>query len=380
MVLVGIKQLLSPPREGTILQSLEENLDSFEAFLQEPSQAELKEAFRLTSVSLDIPESHEDGVTLYCRFTAQALALLRMLDESLKRAHADDLVSAKQSKETSSAAKTPVPPPTPKALLSPLEEKNIFTLLQFVISLGIFPFLLPGADNLLHLKLGEMASQLRKSCSLLTTKACYLYHSSNTLTLLFTTPVIGANILSRHLSDVLAALLQTCHGPKETAVVDDQATHPVLNEVQRQWCREKLTNLLSTLHQPLVVRELLSLQSAPRKSADVSKRSHSGRETVTPRWLQSACGRLLSERLMQKDGLHTVLLGIFDAIQGQSLTLKFPTTCTLPLSPQGGGGAGEWKKVQAVAHILSSCPSQASSMSHYYTTISPQVISYSLDR
>ena len=309
-VLVGIKQLLSPPREGTILQSLEDNLESFEAFLQDPSQAALKEAFRLTSISLDIPESHEDGVILYCRFTAQALALLRMLDESLKRAHTDDL---KQLNETSSAAKTP---PAPKALLSPTEEKGITTLLQFIISLGIFPFLLPGADNLLHLKLGEMAPQLHKSCSLLTTKACYLYHSSNTLTLMFTTPVIGATILSRHLSDVLAALLQICHGPKDTTVVDDQ-TCPILSEVQRQWCTEKLSDLLSTLHQPLVVRELLSLQSAPRKSADMSKGSHSGRVVVTPKWLRSACGTLLSERLMQEDGVHKVLLGIFDAIQGQ---------------------------------------------------------------
>ena len=310
-VLVGIKQLLSPPREGTILQSLEDNLDCFEAFLQDPSQAALKEAFRLTFVSLDIPGSHEDGVTLYCRFTAQALALLRMLDESLKRAHADDL---KKLKEPSSAAKTPS---TPTALLSPTEEKSIITLVQFVVSLGIFPFLLPGADNLLYLKLGEMASQLHKSCTLLTTKACYLYHSSNTLTLMFTTPVIGANILSRHLSDVLAALLQICHGPKDTSVVDDQATHPILSEVQRQWCTEKLGDLLSTLHQPLVVRELLSLQSATRKSTDVSKGSHSGRVVVTPRWLRSACGRLLSERLMQEGGVNKVLLGIFDAIQGQ---------------------------------------------------------------
>lgn len=40
---------------------------------------------------------------------------------------------------------------------------------------------------------------------------------------------------------------------------------------------------------------------------------------------------------------------------------------------------GDWKKVQAVAHIISSCPSQASSLSHYYATISPQVTLYPLD-
>ena len=40
----------------------------------------------------------------------------------------------------------------------------------------------------------------------------------------------------------------------------------------------------------------------------------------------------------------------------------------------GSGCHGDWKRVQVVAHIISSCPSQASSLSHYYSTIAPQVI------
>ena len=39
----------------------------------------------------------------------------------------------------------------------------------------------------------------------------------------------------------------------------------------------------------------------------------------------------------------------------------------------GFGCHGDWKRVQAVARIISSCPSQAASLSHYYSTISPQV-------
>ena len=39
----------------------------------------------------------------------------------------------------------------------------------------------------------------------------------------------------------------------------------------------------------------------------------------------------------------------------------------------GSGCHGDWKRVQAVAQVISHCPSQASSLSHYYSTIGPQV-------
>ena len=39
----------------------------------------------------------------------------------------------------------------------------------------------------------------------------------------------------------------------------------------------------------------------------------------------------------------------------------------------GSGCHGDWKRVQAVAQIISRCPSQVPSLSHYYSTIGPQV-------
>ena len=358
VVLRGVKRLLSPPREGSsILQSLAGSLDSFEALLRDPIQTELKESLQATVVGLDIPEwgekstpvSLRDDISLYCRFTVQGLALLCLLDEALRKAcRDDDLFSAQNVKFeeqfSPSAEKTlkkQLPPPTPKALLSPAERKSINTLVQFVVSLGIFPFLLTGADHLLSLKLGQMASQLHKSGCLLTTKACYLYHYCRALTRLFTTPVLGATILSRHLSDVLVALLQICCGPSEAVSVQqqlcvqergdfkktpaqnseqkdvfDERCAPALSELQREWCMEELSGLLNRLHQPLVVRELLSLQGVPGKSSSAGKGNKGGRP-ATPKWLRGACGRLLSERLMQKDGVRKVLLGIFDAMPGE---------------------------------------------------------------
>ena len=187
VVLRGIQQLLSPFRGvNTGLQSLAGNLDSFEVFLQHSSQSELKAAVQSAILSLEYPnhenestsESRTDDVVLYCQFTERGLTLLCMLDESLKKAYADDCMATAKFKELSSRLTAQevkqLTPPTPKTLLSPAEEKSINTLLQFVVALGIFPFLVPGADRLLTLKLGKMASQIHKSDGFLTTKACYL--------------------------------------------------------------------------------------------------------------------------------------------------------------------------------------------------------------
>ena len=39
----------------------------------------------------------------------------------------------------------------------------------------------------------------------------------------------------------------------------------------------------------------------------------------------------------------------------------------------GSGCQGDWKKIQAVARVISHTPFQATSLSHYYSIIAPQV-------
>ena len=356
-VLRGIKQLLTPATEGTtFLHSLDRSLDSFELFLRDSSSAQLGTALQSTVESLDIPkcdvenssESRKYDISLYFRFTVQSLALLCLLDESLKSAHTSDQASVRNQSSLSSKDKN-ISPPTPKALLSSAEEKNVRVLLQFVVALGVFPFLLPGADHLLRLKLGKMASQISKiggdditPCNNnLSRRACYLYHHCRVLTRMFANPVIGPTVLSHHLSTVLVALLQICYGPRETPqqqqqqslrqrtqqderkspLVSVDQTFPVLSAAQFQKCAEELRTLLDGLHQPLVVRELLYLQGTPGRQSRVGERGERGGgemvRPAAPRWLQNACGKLLSERLMQRDGVRNVLLGIYDMIPGQ---------------------------------------------------------------
>ena len=307
-ILRGIKQLLSPPREGAnILQSLGEVLDTFQSFTRE---LELKDALESAVSRLKIPqypESFGDGVAVYCKFTEQGIAMLTLLDETLRQAHTED---QKQQ---------PSQPNPPQALLGSAEEKSVHTLLQFLVALGVFPFLLSGADTVLRLQLGEMAPLISRSSAGDPTKYCYLYHHCRPLVRLFTAPVIGPSVVSRHLSTVLVGLLQVSYSPQTSHHREQQQNKSphsssagvkplVLSEAEVKQCQTEMKDLLDILHQPLVVRELLRLQGATQRG------SGGGGEGV--RWVQRACGGLLSERLMKEGGLHAVLVGVFDAMSG----------------------------------------------------------------
>ena len=317
-VLRCIKQLLSPPKEGaSILLSLEETLDTFQRSI---SEQELTNELESATAGLKTPECGDD-VAAYCRFTENGLALLSLLNEALTKAHREDLCSTQKPNEKQQSSSEQKQPP-PKALLSSSEEKSVQTLLQFVVALGIFPFLLPGADHLLGAQLGEMAPHITRSSADPLTRSLFLYHHCRPLLPLFHTPVIGPSVVSQHLSTVLVTLLQVSHfsqttpSPRQREGIsggdkishfsrEDSGNYSLVSSVEVE---EELTDLLDRLHQPVVVRELLRLQGTQRRA---------GGKGGGPRWLQKACGRLLSERLMREDGVHAILMGIFETTAGQ---------------------------------------------------------------
>ncbi|NXK98267.1 TNG6 protein, partial [Formicarius rufipectus] len=78
-----------------------------------------------------------------------------------------------------------------------------------------------------------------------------------------------------------------------------------------------------------------------------------------PAWLRRLCGRLLSERLLRPGGVQAVVRGILEGT---------------------GGGAGaeaaalDWRKCDAIAKILASCPQQCLSLEDYYRQVCPQIL------
>ena len=70
------------------------------------------------------------------------------------------------------------------------------------------------------------------------------------------------------------------------------------------------------------MRELLCLQrGAPKVFPGGDQKMEQGTESAKNlKWLQRACGRLLSERLMKKNGVQSVLRGILDTMAGNYIT------------------------------------------------------------
>ena len=327
-VLRCIKQLLSPPREGAgLLQSLREVLEAFQTFAR---RQELTHTLQSTVSGLEIPQYTDvaaKDVAVYCRFTEQGLALLTLLDEALRQAHSEDLSTAQEPHSHQSSPSHTRQPPPPKALLSTSEEKSVHILLQFVVALGVFPFLSPGTGRLLEAQLGHMAALIQRSSADTNTKVLYLYKHCRPLVQLFTTPVIGPLVISHHFSTLLIALLQVYHSPELAPSLqegDSPTEHSTphlcstvtvakplrLSSAEVEQCKAELSALLTRLNQPLVVRELVCLQGAA--TAAQQRPGGGGGGGGGLKWLQRACGRLLSERLMQENGVHSVLLGIFD--------------------------------------------------------------------
>ncbi|KAG7453732.1 hypothetical protein JOB18_009148 [Solea senegalensis] len=237
-------------------------------------------------------------------------------------------------------------PPLPPDVLSVSQQKTLGAALQFVVSLGLCPYLAPGVgvplghrsvfavtvEKLVHGGSGSAEATRR----LLTTTSVLLQLAelSSLATLVFT----------QHLGDVMAALCQLGYQPHRAT--DEKQN---LTADERQTCRNALGHLLGRVYQPIVIKELLVLQGGPRQCvAGGGLGGSSSSSRSAPAWLRRLCGQLLSERLMQPNGVHAVVRAVLGG---------------------GTGGESDWRKCDSVARILVACPQQSASMDSYYGQI-----------
>ncbi|XP_062442544.1 transport and Golgi organization protein 6 homolog [Rhea pennata] len=164
-------------------------------------------------------------------------------------------------------------------------------------------------------------------------------------------PALGAPLLARHLRPLLAALCLLGHGPAERT--------QGVSEEERAQCRETLQRLLDRVYQPRAVQELLVLQGGPAQRSASPGEDAKPALAQAPSWLRRLCGQLLSERLLRPNGVQAVVRGIMEGT---------------------GGGAGaeaaavDWRKCDAVAKILATCPQQCLSLEDYYKLVCPQIL------
>ena len=149
----------------------------------------------------------KDVYTSRWKFVRVCLELLKLLKASLVAARNKNANVEKITNNT--RTKAPVLQPDS---LSVSDQKTIVACFQFVVSLGVCPNFLPGVGlpvekrsgfgNLLQVKDDAIRKEI------------HLHDCVKVMVACIDQPALGALVLSRHLGDILAGLLQICHAPR----------------------------------------------------------------------------------------------------------------------------------------------------------------------
>uniref|UniRef100_A0A8D0AU79 Transport and golgi organization 6 homolog n=1 Tax=Sander lucioperca TaxID=283035 RepID=A0A8D0AU79_SANLU len=281
------------------------------------------------------------------RFVQECLLLLLTLARHLS-------VELERFKQTPvpSAAKQRTPemaPPLPPDVLSVTQQKTLVAALQFVVSLGLCPYLAPGVGVSLGRRsaFGSMVEKLVRSVPV-PAVGCRLLTTTNVLLQLAELSSLATLVYTRHLGDVMAALCQLGYQPNRAGRSGTEEEKELSAE-ERQTCKEALGGLLRKVYQPIVIKELLILQGGPKQVGSSSRAALGS----APTWLRRLCGQLLSERLMQPNGVQAVVRAILEG---------------------GTGGESDWRKCDGVARILVTCPQQSASADTYYRLVCHQIL------
>ncbi|XP_047690641.1 transport and Golgi organization protein 6 homolog isoform X2 [Prionailurus viverrinus] len=360
-ILEALKLLLSPgasdsgslqiTKHDVLLATLSSNLSALEdKLLKDPHWKKLK---LLRDEIANKAEWPQNSVDVTWSFTSQTLLLLLCLKETMIHLAAD-FSPGKPSLRTPEAA-----PALSPDTLSISQQKTVQSVLQFVVTFGVCPYLVPGVGVPLRCRTAFGAVVQDVVCLSAPPDATRrLYTSCRILLNIAHHTSLGSLIFCRHFGDIAAGLCQLGFCPTKRKPLKPE--EEVLTEEERTFSREALRDILDQVYQPLAVRELLILQGGPPQSCTDEKTQVRCR---APAWLRRLCGQLLSERLMKPSGVQAVVRGILEGA--------------------GAGAAGgsdaeamaaDWKKCDLIAKILASCPQQSLSPEDYYRDICPQIL------
>lgn len=334
--------------EAALLSALQRNLSEL--------QEQISEAKDLTEVR-PLLEEVRRVVTWFCRdteditwsFVQECLLLLLCLARHLKR-----LLDAFHKHPAAPNLATPeAAPPLPPDVLSVAQQKTLGAVLQFVVTLGLCPYLAPGVGVALGLR-SAFGAAVEGAVRLDVAPAGErrLLVTTNVLLEVSALSSLATPVFTRHLGDIMAALCQLAYRPQRPDG-DGAKSHKCLTVEERKSCRESLHNLLGKVYQPIVIKELLVLQGGPKQGSSGSRAGGKALAQAPP-WLRRLSGQLLSDRLMQPQGVQAVVRAILEGT--------------------GAGGDSEWRKCDAVAKILAACPQQSPSAENYYSQVCPQIL------
>ncbi|TWW76153.1 Transport and [Takifugu flavidus] len=156
------------------------------------------------------------------------------------------------------------PPPLSPDVLSVAQQKALSSALQFVVSLGLCPYLAPGVGLPLAHRSAFGAKVQKLCCRTVQEPRRRLFTTTTVLLKVAALPSLAAVVFMQHLNDLMAALCQLGY---QTECVKGSDAEKVLelSAEECQACREALKGLLRNIYQPIVIQQLLLLQNGPKK-------------------------------------------------------------------------------------------------------------------
>ncbi|XP_067905053.1 transport and Golgi organization protein 6 homolog isoform X2 [Heterodontus francisci] len=252
-------------REDVLLRTLSHNRSVLEQKLwQDPDRATLQRLRERMMSQLAWSVKSDDAVW---SFVTEALVLLLCLKQAMIELLAQ-FTPPKPNPKTPECA-----PALPPDTLSISQQKTVQSALQFIVTLGICPYLLPGVGTPLSRRSDFAATVEKMVCRMASPSRMWRLHTV-TLVLLDIAqhPSLESLILTRHLGDLLASLCQLGYSPNkcqssvsEEGSQQNRETPKVLTDAEQQSCREALQNLLDRVYQPIVIKELLILQGGTKQ-------------------------------------------------------------------------------------------------------------------
>ncbi|GFG37493.1 hypothetical protein Cfor_00861, partial [Coptotermes formosanus] len=249
-------------------------------------------------------------------------------------------------------------------LLSVSQQKTIRTCLQFVISMGVLPSLLPGVGISLAAR-STSSHKLKVEELVVLEKYERLAGVTRGLVACFEQPSLRSLILVQHLGDLVASLAQlsfaplkkpasvtatdapssspsSCSSGKQDISGEEFVMTPELwgrLQEERSYFKKCFLSLINKLYQPLIIRELILLHGSARSKSS------------PPTWLKRCCIPLLVQCLIKPGGVSALVRAICD------------TSCDI---------GSDWSKLDTVVEVILTVHVQHAEQ--YYKNICSQIV------
>ncbi|KPI94725.1 Transmembrane and coiled-coil domain-containing protein 7 [Papilio xuthus] len=206
-------------------------------------------------------------------------------------------------------------------LISVKNQKLLRTCFQLIVSLGISPCLVPGLGISLS-KRSTLAAMLSATDLSDEQKYELLTECTDFFVRSYSIPVLKNIIISFHLSDYLAALIQLSFAPlKKPGVYTNftmtQEMYDKLNLDKKKYIKI-YDHLVSNCFQPILMKELLVLQNVKDKTP--------------PAFVRRTITKELSRRLIAQGGLLSLIRCFMDSLEMDS--------------------GIEWKKIDIICKLI----------------------------